>query len=623
MTISLIRRTILGKKRLTKESAKKVKATMVCLVISCFFLGLFLRIGYLMVFKSSDYKAIAAEQQTSEIQINARRGRILDRSGMELAVSADVYRIDLDLNTIKDTLKANEKAQKSPMTMDELAPKLGEILSMKTEDVSKILNSTLKSGLPAGSAILKRRVEKPEIDKIKALKLRGIVISSDTKRFYPNNNFLSQVIGYTNIDGAGLSGVELFYNKDLTGIPGRKIYEGDSMSNPLPYEESMYTKPVDGKDVFLTIDASIQNFAEKAAQKALTDNKAKAVSIMVMDPSNGEILAMTSKPDYNLNIPSPPGKSSAEILSLWKNSSVQNTFEPGSIFKVITAGAALETGIGLNDKYVCNGGLEVANRFIRCAETSGHNTQTFNQILDNSCNVGFMELGKKLGKDNLVNFTKKMGFGQKTGIDLPGEASGIVLPVNKIGPVELATFSFGQSISVTQVQYMAAFNAVANGGTWIKPHIMKEISHTDDNNTKKVDREFTDLGAKTVLDKGLTEKLRLNLEEVVTKGVGNPAYIAGYRIGGKTGTAEKVNVDNGSYATGKYMSSFAGMAPVDNPKITILVTVDEPDESKYYAGQTAAPAAKDLFDEIFNYMIVKGKMEAPKDAPKDAVKNTK
>ncbi|GLC30801.1 stage V sporulation protein D [Clostridium omnivorum] len=607
----------MGKKKLTKKSAKKFKAISVCLVISCFFIGLFLRIGYLMLFKSSEYKAIAAEQQTSEIKINARRGKILDTNGMELAVSADVYRIDLDLNTLRDTLKSNEKKQKSPMTMDELAPQLAQILNMKTEDVSKILNSTLKSGLPAGSAILKRRVEKPEIDKIKALKLRGIIISSDTKRFYPNDNFLSQVIGHTNVDGVGLSGVELYYNKDLTGIAGRKIYETDSKSNQLPYEESMYTKPVDGKNVVLTIDSTIQNYAEKVAQKALTDNKAKAVSIMVMDPNNGEILAMTSKPDYNLNDPSPAGKSSAEILNLWKNNSVQNTFEPGSIFKVITAATAIETGIGINDKYVCNGSLQVAKGTnpIRCWEPAGHGTETFAQILDNSCNVGFMELGAKLGKQNLVDFTKKMGFGQKTGIDLPGEASGIVLSPDKIGPVELATFAFGQSISVTQVQYMAAFNAIANGGTWIRPHIMKEISYTDENNNNKVERKFTDFGKKTVVDKSLTDQLKLNLEEVVTKGVGLPAYIPGYRIGGKTGTAQKVNVENGTYAAGKYISSFAGMAPVDNPKISMVITVDEPDESKYYAGQTAAPAAKDLFDEIFNYLIVQGKMEAPKNVP--------
>lgn len=583
-----------------KKNNSKHRFMVIFIFLFLIFFSLVGRLFYIMVVTSDKYKSKAYEQQKSEIQINAKRGRILDRSNNELAISVNVYQIDLDLITLKDTLKNKN------MTFDELADKLVPIVNMKKEDIIKIFNTTLPSGLPASSAILKRQVEKAEVDKIKALNIRGIVISPDTKRYYANNNFLTNVLGRINYEGKGVSGVELNYNKELSGVPGTLTYEKDVKNNQLPYEDQQYVKPVDGKDVILTIDETIQDYVEKAAEKAVVDNKAKAVNIMVMNPKNGEILAMTSKPSYDPSKPQKDSKDSKEPSNVWKNPSVQDTFEPGSIFKVITAAAALENNIGVNDGYACGGSIKIGTTVIHCWNLNGHGNESFVDIIKNSCNVGFAQLGNKLGKDKLLTFAQKMGFGQKTGIDLPGESPGILRKPDQVNAVDLASIAFGQGLGVTQVQYMAAFNAIANGGTWVKPHIMKSIAHFDDSNKMTIDKEFSDYNKKKVFDTNLAASLRGDLEKVVTEGVGKNAFAEGLNIGGKTGTAQVADPATGRYAPGVYMSSFAGMAPISDPKITLLVTVDEPDSSNYYAGDVSAPVARELFKQIFNYIAIKG-----------------
>ncbi|WP_294181385.1 stage V sporulation protein D [uncultured Clostridium sp.] len=574
------------------------------IAFSFLFLTFFLlicRMLYVMVYKSPELKSMAIAQWTSDVKIDAKRGKIVDRNGNELAVSANVYRIDLDMNTLKETM------QEKKISEDKLASELANILSMKKEDVSKILNKTLPGGLPVGSATLKRRVEKDAADKVRNLNLNGILISSDTKRYYPNNNFLSQVMGHTNSDGVGLTGVELYYNKELAGTPGSRVAELDRKSQQLPYTISEFTKPVDGKDVVLTIDEMIQHFAEKSAQQALNDYEAKAVSIIVMNPKNGEILGMANKPDYNPNDPWIEGESYDELQKTWRNRAVSDTFEPGSIFKVVTAQTALETNsVGPNDTFVCNGSITIGKRTIHCWKTSGHGVQNFEDILKNSCNVGFAELGKKIGKEKLNDYIHKFGFGQKTGIDLPGEAKGIVKKTQDISDIDLATISFGQANTVTAVQYLRAFNAVANGGNLITPHVMKEIKHYDEKSGREVADKIYDVKGNTtkILDSSKTAQLRKYLETVVSKGGGKNAFIAGYHIAGKTGTAQKAGV--GGYQAGKYVSSFAGMAPSSDPKITVLVSIDEPNPSNYYASQTAAPTAKQVFTDLFNYLAIKG-----------------
>lgn len=554
-----------------------------------------------MVYQSHKLKSLAIDQWTSEVKIDAKRGRILDRNGRELAVSANVYRVDLDMNTLRDTMKEKKLSQ------DEIAEKLSGALAMDKGEVSKVLGKTLPGGLPLGSATLKRRIEKEEADKVRNLDLRGVLISADTKRYYPNNNFLAHVLGHTNSDGNGLTGVELNYNKELSGTPGVRIAETDRKSKELPYTISEYTKPIDGKDVVLTIDDMIQHFVEKAADQALKDNQAKAVSIVVMDPKNGEVLAMVNKPDYNPNDPWIKDMSYDELQKSWRNRSVSDTFEPGSIFKVITATAALgENAVSENDKYTCGGSFTVGKKIIHCWKTSGHGEQNFVDILKNSCNVGFASVGKKVGKENLYKYIKKFGFGEKTGIDLPGEAKGIIKKPENISEIDLATISFGQTNTVSPIQFITAFNAIANGGTLIKPHVMKEISHYDDEKDNKViDKQFDISGdnSKQIIDANKASQLRGYLEKVVSEGGGKKAFIEGYHIGGKTGTAQKAG--QGGYQPGKYISSFIGMAPANDPRITVLVSIDEPDPSNYYAGQITAPVAQQVFNDIFNYLAMK------------------
>lgn len=579
-------------------------------IFSVLFVALCCRLGYLMIIESPKLKQIAKAQWTNEVKISAKRGRILDTNGVELAISANVYRIDLDMNTLRQTLRTKK------LTTDDIAPQIAGALNMNVSDVKKVLDKTLPNGLPLASATLKRRVEKDQADKVKDLKINGIIVSADTKRYYPRNNFLAHVLGHTNSDGDGLTGAELYYNKDLSGKPGIRISETDNKSKELPDTISEYTKPVDGNDVVLTIDEMIQSFCEKAASQALSDNKAKAVTIIAMNPKNGEILAMVNKPDYNPNDPWQGAKTSDELQKLWRNRAVSDTFEPGSIFKVFTASAALsENKVSENDRFVCNGIAKVGGGVIHCWKLGGHGVENFVDLLKNSCNIGFAEVGKRLGKDLLCKYINKFGFGQKTGIDLPGEAKGIVKNVKNVTDLDVATISFGQVNAVSCVQYLAAFNAVANGGTWITPHIMKQISHYDENTQSTViNRKYSDYNEKKVLDSNVAATLRGYLEKVISEGGGNKAFIDGYHIAGKTGTAQKPG--KGGYMTGKYIASFAGMAPSSNPSITLFVSIDEPDPSNYYAGQIAAPVAKTVFNDIFNYLSFKS------DASKEDVENS-
>ena len=556
-----------------------------------------------MIVKRDEYSSRAEEQWTSEVSIDARRGRILDRNGVELAVSANVYRIDFDLNSVRQYLKNNS------LTNADIAGKIADAVAMEESKVMEKLETKLASGANAGSATLIRRIEKEAADKVNNLNIDGVIVSPDTKRYYPKGEFLAHVLGSTNVDGQGLTGVELQYNEHLSGVPGVRISEIERNEENLSYTISNFTEPIDGKDVTLTIDSKIQAIAEKVAEKGLVDNQAKRVSIMVMNPNNGEILAMVNKPDFDPNNPFDgfedfSGETDGEKLQkMWRNSLVNDTFEPGSIFKVVTMVTALEEGIASeSDTFECGGSLQVGSHTIKCWKTSGHGSQILPQILQNSCNVGFMKLGEKIGKETLNEYIKKLGFGKTTGIDLPGEASGIVKKTENITESDLATISFGQTNTVTAIQYMQAFNALANGGSLIQPHIMKEVSHYNSDDTKVIDETYDPVISKNVLSDKSTATLRDYLERTVNEGGSNKSYIEGYHIGGKTGTAQKVNSVTGGYESGKYISSMAAMAPVDSPEITAFVSIDEPSNGAYYAGVVTAPLMKILLTDIFNYM---------------------
>lgn len=594
----------MNKRKGRKRGISKKRLPIILLGITVLFTILSVRLFYLMLIKGSEYAAMSEEQWTSTLFIDGKRGKILDTNYNELAVSGEVYRVDLDLTSIRNYIDSYNEKNESKLSMDALADDLGEILDMNSEKVMAKLESKLENGVYATSASLIRQIDKDKADRIKELGITGIIVSEDTLRYYINDSLLSHVIGITDSDGNGLTGIEYLYNDILQGTPGVRITEVDSYSSELPYTTAEYTDPIDGKDIVLTIDENIQYICEKAAEAALKKNKANAVTITVMNPNNGEVLAMVNKPDYNLNNPRDGAETNEELQKIWRNRAVSDAFEPGSIFKVITAVAALEEGIiSDNTTFTCSGKNKINGTTINCWKPQGHGTQSFSDIIKNSCNSGFIKLGQMIGKETLYEYIKLLGFGEYTGIDLPGEGTGVVMDLENITDIDLATISFGQTNSTTTVQYMAAFNAIANGGTWITPHLLKEAVHTDENNILIVDKVYSEGVKKKILSEESTALLRSYLERVVTEGSGTGARIEGYHIAGKTGTAQKVI--GGKYAEGKYVSTFVGMTPVDNPELTIMVTIDEPSAGPYYAGEVAAPVANEVLNKIFNYLSLK------------------
>ncbi|WP_300381795.1 stage V sporulation protein D [Clostridium sp.] len=591
----------MNKKNYRDKALMKKRMSLALATLTCLFGILLTRLSYIMIVKRGEYSRRAEEQWTSEVKIDARRGRILDRNGVELALSANVYRVDFDLNSIRAHIR------KENVTREDIAKRVAEALEMEEEKVLKKLNTTLPSGADAGAATLVRRIEKEPGDKVKNLNIPGVIVSPDTKRYYPKENFLAHVLGSTNIDGQGLTGVELQYNKYLSGTPGLRISELDKYNDALPYTISEFTSPIDGRDIILTTDSNIQAFAEKVAEQAYIEHKAKQVSILVTNPNNGEILALVNKPDFNPNEPYEGAEgyeganSSDRVQKMWRNHLVNDTFEPGSIFKIVTMIGNLEEDlVKESDTFNCGGSLRVGAHTIKCWKRTGHGTLTLPEILQNSCNVGFMEIGKRIGREKLNEYIKKMGFGKVSGIDLPGEAKGITKKTEDITEADLATISFGQTNTVNAVQFMAAYNSIVNGGKLIQPHIMKEVSYTDENG-KVVVEEFNPKITE-ILSEEKTSILRDYLERTVAFGGSSKAYVEGYHVAAKTGTAQKVNPNGGGYEAGKYISSLAGFAPADDPRISIFISIDEPSAGAYYAGQIVAPLANILFTDIFNYM---------------------
>lgn len=557
------------------------------------------RYAYVQIIWSPKLQKLAQNQWTQDISIPAKRGMILDRNGTPLAISGNVEKVDVYLKDLTNAVK-NKK-----ITVDDMAEKLSSVLGIQKATVLSKLNTKLSNGKPPASVSIARMIEKDKTNKLRELKLPGVIITSDTKRYYPNGNFLSQVLGNVNVDGDGRAGLEYQYNNELKGIAGRLIGEIGANSKQMPNSiPKNYIAPKDGNDIVLTIDQSIEHFVEKALEKGLSDYKAKRISCIVMDVKTGEVLAMANKPDYD---PNEPIKGSvADSMALWKNRTVNENFEPGSIQKVITTSAAVqENVVGPNDRFQCNGSMKVAGSTIHCWKTGGHGTETFAQILQNSCNVGFMQLGLKMGKEKLYKYFDLFGLGKKTNIDYPGEEKGIVTPINKVGEVELANEAFGQGIALTEIQYMAALSAVGNNGTLLQPHLVKQIVTRDDSGNIVNTKDIKPKVVRQVISKESSVKVREMLESVVTEGVAKKAYIAGYHIGGKTGTAEKARPNGGGYEQGKYVSSFVALAPCTDPRIAIIVSLDEPDPSNYYSGSTAAPLAKDILEDIFNYLNMK------------------
>lgn len=584
---------------LKKINAQSIDRLIVVAIAIGSVIGLLLvKMLYLTVIKGPELAEKAETQWKSEMNLTAMRGNIVDRNGSILVTSTNVYRIEVDMDTLKTYIE-DEKT-----TVEKVSSDLAEALGASYDDIYGKLSDEENKFI-----ILSKGLEKDVIDKVKSLEIRGLVYYDEIERYYPNGNYLSQVLGIINSEGVGLTGLELQYDDYLSGLSGIRIGGVDAYSNDLPFVSGKQTNAINGKDIVTTIDENLQYYAELVANEGLETYKAKRVSITIMNPNNGEILAMASTPGYDPNDPYEGYENfegdteNDKIQNMWRNSIVSDTYEPGSTFKIITMAAAMEEGlIHDDDVFVCNGSKTFGDVNVHCWNLSGHGEQTAAEILKNSCNVGFMELGARLGAEKLNEYIKKLGFGSITGIDLPGEAEGIVKSTNSISDIDLATIAFGQTNTLNALQLLTAVNAVANGGNLIQPHIVKEITHKDSNGNTIVDKTIEGKTTENVLSEKTCATLREYLERTATQDAGAGTFVQGYDIGGKTGTAEKVDIETGSYSADKYIASMVAMTPVDDPQLTVYISVDEPSTGVYYGGQVASPLMKKLFSHIFAYI---------------------
>ena len=592
------------KKKLQPFDLKKINAQSIDrLIVVAIAIGsviglLLVKMLYLTVIKGPELAEKAETQWKSEMNLTAMRGNIVDRNGSILVTSTNVYRIEVDMDTLKTYIE-DEKT-----TVEKVSSDLAEALGASYDDIYGKLSDEENKFI-----ILSKGLEKDVVDKVKSLEIRGLVYYDEIERYYPNGNYLSQVLGIINSEGVGLTGLELQYDDYLSGLSGIRIGGVDAYSNDLPFVSGKQTNAINGKDIVTTIDENLQYYAELVANEGLETYKAKRVSITIMNPNNGEILAMASTPGYDPNDPYEGYENfegdteNDKIQNMWRNSIVSDTYEPGSTFKIITMAAAMEEGlIHDDDVFVCNGSKTFGDVNVHCWNLSGHGAQTAAEILKNSCNVGFMELGARLGAEKLNEYIKKLGFGSITGIDLPGEAEGIVKSTNSISDIDLATIAFGQTNTLNALQLLTAVNAVANGGNLIQPHIVKEITHKDSNGNTIVDKTIEGKTTENVLSEKTSATLREYLERTATQDAGAGTFVQGYDIGGKTGTAQKVDIETGSYSADKYIASMVAMTPVDDPQLTVYISVDEPSTGVYYGGQVASPLMKKLFSHIFAYI---------------------
>ena len=548
------------------------RVTCLFLLIAFIMAGLSCRLLYLQFYRSNWLTENAIDQRVRDIPVEAKRGTIFDRNGKELGVSVStesVYAIPAEIVDVEET-----------------AAKLAAILALDRDK--------LKEKLKKRQAFtwVKRKVDSETAKAVNMLALSGIGLTQENQRYYPNDNLAAHILGFTGIDSQGLDGVELTFDSYLKGRSGSIVVEYDARGQEIPYATHRFVKPVEGHNIYLTIDIVIQQIIERELEKVMQDTKAKAATIIAIEPHTGEILALANRPDYN------PNRFAEYAPKLWRNIAVSNAYEPGSTFKIITTTAALgEKVVSLNERFFDPGSIEVQGRTIHCWKDGGHGSETFQEVVENSCNVGFVNVGLRLGADSFYKYFDAFGLGKPTNIDLPGEANGIVINKSKVTPINIATMSMGQSIAVTPMQLVTAVAAVANDGQRLRPQIVREVR----GNNGEIIRGFTPDIINQVVDTATAQEVKKVLESVVENGTGKNAYIEGFRIAGKTGTAQKVG--EGGYMPGKYVASFVGFAPADNPQIVMVVIIDEP-VGMYYGGQIAAPVFTGIMKDVLQYLKI-------------------
>lgn len=553
--------------------------------VAVFFIMMFLigRLVYLMIFCSEYYGNKAENLHERERDIKAARGKLLDANGTVLATNKSVCTISVIHNQMEEPEKVIAMLVKELGISEETARK-------RVEKVSSIER-------------VKTNVAKETGDAIRAYGLSGVKVDEDYKRYYPYGTLASKVLGFTGADNQGILGLEVKYDEYLQGTNGKILTLTDARGIEIENAGESRLEPVNGYDLCLSLDYNIQMYCEQAAKKVCTKKSADSVSVIVMNPQNGELMAMVNYPEFDLNDPFTLAGDNGEAVSaeekqnllnkMWRNQCISDTYEPGSTFKIITAAAALEEGVvKLDDTFYCPGYKIVEDRRIRCARTTGHGAETFETGIMNSCNPVFMELGERLGAENFVGYFKQFGLLSKTNIDLPGEAGTIMHKTENIGPVELATISFGQSFQITPIQLVTTVSSIINGGTRVTPHFGVSVQDADGNTVKTFSYETHE----NICTAETSETMRYLLEKVVSEGTGKNAKIEGFSIGGKTATSQTL-----PRSDHKYISSFLGFAPADNPQVLVLVVINNP-QGIYYGGTIAAPVAKEIFENILPYL---------------------
>jgi stage V sporulation protein D (sporulation-specific penicillin-binding protein) len=566
---------------------------IVIIIVLLSFIGLSVKLSYLMILKSEVYADRAQALHERERAIKAMRGGIYDRNNIEIATNKPVCTISVIHSQITDP--------------DNVIKVLSKLLSLNEEKVRKRVEKV------SSIERIKSNVDKDTADKLREYDLDGVMVDEDYKRYYPYENLASKVVGFTGSDNQGVIGLEVKYDKYLKGIDGNILTLTTAYGVEIENAAEDRMEPQPGNDLYISLDMNIQEYAQQAALKVMEAKNANYVRIIVMNPQNGEIYAMVNAPEFNLNHPYElvdeiasqyegqklnVQKQNELLNGMWRNACISDTYEPGSAFKIITATAALEEGVvKLTDMFYCPGYKRVEDRIIRCHKAGGHGKQSFIDGIKNSCNPVFIEIGARVGAEKMYTYYERLGLFEKTGVDLPGEANSIMHKLDNIGAVELATMSFGQSFQITPLHLLRSASAVINGGSLIVPHLGVVIK----NHEGRTVRTFRYESINKAVSKQTSETMKQLLEAVVADGTGKRAYLPGFRIGGKTATSEKL-----PRRSGKYIASFIGFAPADNPQVIAMVLIDEP-VGIYYGGTIAAPVIGELFDNILPYMGIEAK----------------
>jgi stage V sporulation protein D (sporulation-specific penicillin-binding protein) len=536
------------------------------------FLIIDVRLGYVQLYMSKWINVKAEDSWSRDIPLEPERGEILDRNGVALATNESAPSVLVVPRQIENPAEAAEQ--------------LASVLNMSKDKVYQVLtkNSSMERIHPEG-----RKISNEKAREIRTLGIKGVYIAEDSKRHYPFGSYLAHVLGFSGIDNQGLQGMELFYDEKLRGERGHIRFFADAKGRKMPDISDDYREPRDGLDLKLTIDTKVQTIIERELDIAEATYKPDGAIAIAMDPSNGEILAMSSRPDFH---PEEYQDVPAEIYN--RNLPVWSTYEPGSTFKIITLASALEENVVNLQKDTFNdtGSIKVGGATLHCWKRGGHGQQTYLEVVQNSCNPGFVSLGQKLGKETLFDYIRNFGFGKKTGIDLQGESKGILFKLDRVGPVELATTAFGQGVSVTPIQQVVAVAAAVNGGYVYQPYIAKEFI---DPVTGEVVSRNTPVQKNRVISEETSKQVRYALESVVARGTGKGAFVDGFRVGGKTGTAQKVK--DGAYLKNNHIVSFIGFAPADDPKLVVYVAIDNPKDTLQFGGVVAAPIVGNIMDD--------------------------